>query len=86
VTNTVKHARATRAWLTIRNAGDELAVEVRDDGIGGARSDGDAEGTGLPGLADRVEALGGTLELESPPGRGTRLVARFPLDPGGEAS
>lgn len=86
VTNTVKHARATRAWLTIRNAGDELAVEVRDDGIGGARLDGDADGTGLPGLADRVEALGGTLELESPPGRGTRLVARFPLDPGGGAS
>jgi signal transduction histidine kinase len=86
VTNTAKHARASRAWLTIRNAGGVLAVEVRDDGVGGARVDGDADGTGLPGLADRVEALGGALELESPPGRGTRLVARFPLTPGGEAS
>ena len=81
VTNTVKHARASRAWLTIRNAEGELAVEVRDDGIGGARSDRDLDATGLTGLADRVEALGGTLELESPPGEGTRLVARFPLRP-----
>jgi signal transduction histidine kinase len=86
VTNTVKHARASRAWLTVRNAGDVLAVEVRDDGVGGALVDGDADGTGLPGLADRVEALGGTLELESPPGLGTRLVARFPLTNGDNAS
>jgi signal transduction histidine kinase len=86
VTNTVKHARASRAWLTIRNAGGVLAVEVRDDGIGGARVDDDPDGTGLPGLADRVEALGGTLEVESPPGQGTRLVARFPLVPVGDAS
>ena len=83
VTNTVKHARASRAWLTVRNAAGELAVEVRDDGIGGAGFDGD--GSGLHGLADRVEALGGTLEVESPPGEGTKLVARFPLTPGGDA-
>ena len=51
-----------------------LVVEVVDDGAGGA----DPEGEGLRGLADRVEALGGTLELDSPAGRGTRLRARIP--------
>jgi signal transduction histidine kinase len=50
-------------------------VEVEDDGIGGADP---GRGTGLRGLADRVETLGGTLTVESPPGRGTRLVAVIP--------
>jgi signal transduction histidine kinase len=48
---------------------------VTDDGIGGAGG----EGSGLRGLADRVEALGGTLRLDSPPGSGTRLTAEIPL-------
>jgi signal transduction histidine kinase len=55
-------------------AADVLVVEVCDVGIGGA----DEEGTGLRGLADRVEALGGKLTLASPPGAGTRIRAEFP--------
>ena len=51
-------------------------VEVGDDGVGGADA---AGGTGLRGLGDRVGALDGTLELDSPPGRGTLLRARIPL-------
>ena len=53
---------------------DALVVEVADDGVGGA----DEEGDGLRGLADRVEALGGRLALESPPGGGTRVTASLP--------
>jgi signal transduction histidine kinase len=51
-------------------------VEIVDDGVGGADP---AQGSGLRGLADRVEALGGTLRLESPPAAGTRLSAELPL-------
>jgi len=51
-------------------------IEVRDNGMGGARTDGD--GTGLRGLADRVEAHGGRLRVESPPGGGTRIVGEIP--------
>jgi signal transduction histidine kinase len=55
----------------------ELVVEVADDGVGGADP---AGGSGLRGLADRVEALEGRLELESPTGRGTRIRAFIPYD------
>jgi signal transduction histidine kinase len=79
VTNAAKHAQAATVRLTIVHAGSTLTVEVCDDGIGGARIDVDSESTGLGGLRDRVEALSGTLELESPPSKGTRLVATFPL-------
>jgi PAS domain S-box-containing protein len=75
LTNVAKHARATRA--TVRAAADdgELALEVRDDGIGGA----DPSGHGLLGVADRVDALGGRLRIASPEGDGTVLVAWLPL-------
>jgi len=59
-----------------REHGAALVVEVRDDGAGGADPQG---GSGLGGLEDRVGALGGQLAVESPPGGGTRLVARLPL-------
>ena len=55
-----------------------LRVEVRDDGIGGA----DAGGHGLVGMGDRVTALGGRLEIESPPGDGTLVAATLPLPAG----
>ena len=55
---------------------DVLIVEVTDDGCGGAEP---AEGSGLGGLPDRVEALDGTFEVESPPGAGTRVRAELPL-------
>jgi PAS domain S-box-containing protein len=73
--NVHKHAGASRVRVQAACTQDILAVEVVDDGVGGA----DDEGTGLRGLADRVEALGGRLTLESPPGGGTRLAAEIPL-------
>jgi glucose-6-phosphate-specific signal transduction histidine kinase len=56
--------------------GDSLRLTIRDDGVGGVDS---ARGTGLVGLTDRVQALGGSLEIQSNTGTGTRLVASFPL-------
>jgi signal transduction histidine kinase len=76
LTNVVKHARATSARVTARVERGELLVEVRDDGVGGARG---GERTGLGGLEDRVSALGGRLLLESPPGWGTRVRAFLPV-------
>jgi signal transduction histidine kinase len=75
LTNVVKHAHARRAKVTATVEDGELSVEVRDDGIGGA----DPEGHGLVGLGDRVTALGGRLQVESPSGGGTVLVAALPL-------
>jgi signal transduction histidine kinase len=73
--NTVKHAGATSATVSARRRDGVLVVEVGDDGVGGARTDG---GTGLRGLADRVEALGGRLRVESPAGGGTRVIGEIP--------
>jgi signal transduction histidine kinase len=80
LTNVVKHARATSASVTARVQRGELRVEICDDGVGGARGGPD---TGLGGLEDRVSAMDGRIELESPPGEGTRVCARLPIsDPG----
>jgi signal transduction histidine kinase len=76
LTNVVKHARADSAEVGARVDRGELRVEVRDDGLGGAKG---GEDTGLGGLADRVSALGGRLTVESPPGGGTRVCATLPL-------
>jgi PAS domain S-box-containing protein len=75
LTNVVKHARAARA--TVRAAVDDgvLTLAVRDDGVGGANP----QGHGLVGIADRVDALGGRLRIESEDRRGTLLAARLPL-------
>jgi PAS domain S-box-containing protein len=73
--NVHKHAHASRVSVRVAAEDASLVVEVRDDGTGGA----DEEGTGLRGLSDRVEALGGQLVLTSPEGGGTRLSANLPL-------
>ena len=73
--NTQKHAGASAVEIRTRTDEAALVVDVLDDGVGGANE----AGSGLRGLTDRVEALGGTLVLESPPGGGTRLLARIPL-------
>jgi signal transduction histidine kinase len=79
-TNTVKHARASQVWLSAVQANGTLTVVVRDDGIGGACVEcGEDMATGLGGLKDRVEALGGVLDVVSPEGQGTLLTATFPL-------
>jgi signal transduction histidine kinase len=77
LTNAAKHARATTATVTADIRDGVLHLEIRDDGAGGAAA---GEGSGLVGLIDRVEALGGTLTLISPAGRGTRLVVDLPTD------
>jgi signal transduction histidine kinase len=75
LTNAAKHSYASQVTVTASRELDLLTVRVEDDGIGGASADG---GSGLRGLADRVEALGGRLSLTSPPGQGTKLRAEFP--------
>jgi signal transduction histidine kinase len=75
LTNVARYAQATTAWVRIEQTDAAVVVEVSDDGVGGADT---ANGTGLRGLADRVESLGGTLELESPAGAGTTLRAEIP--------
>jgi len=74
--NVAKHAAASRVTVTVTTGDGQLRVEIADDGIGGADP---ARGSGLRGLADRVETFGGTLWVESVPGRGTRLAAEIPL-------
>ncbi len=78
--NIAKHASASRISVSVKAGDGQVRVLIEDDGVGGADP---ARGTGLQGLADRVEALGGTLHIESPAGGGTRLAAEIPL--GGEA-
>ncbi|HET6550681.1 MAG TPA: ATP-binding protein [Solirubrobacter sp.] len=78
LTNAVKHADASELRVRMHEETGELRVEIADDGRGGADPDG-GTGTGLRGLADRVEALGGRLALDSPPGAGTVVRAVLPL-------
>jgi signal transduction histidine kinase len=75
LTNVARHARATRAWVSIVRAGGRLIVEVRDDGVGGAD---EAGGTGLAGLRERVHALEGTMRVISPLGGPTTLLVELP--------
>ena len=75
ITNVVKYARASHVRLSVSHADGRASLAVSDDGVGGADA---AHGTGLRGLADRVEALGGHLYVDSPPGRGTRVRAEIP--------
>jgi signal transduction histidine kinase len=76
LTNTAKHAHAETVEVRVEERDGMLRVSVRDDGGGGANP---GRGSGLTGLRDRVEALGGHLELASPPGKGTTLVAELPI-------
>jgi signal transduction histidine kinase len=73
--NALKHANATSAGIRAQRDDGNLVVEVRDDGIGGASVEG---GSGLRHVADRVEAHGGRLRVESPAGDGTRVVGEIP--------
>ena len=76
LTNTTKHAEASRVDVTVELRDGHLWVCVRDDGVGGAAP---TRGSGLVGLTDRIEAFGGTMTLDSPSGGGTTLVAHLPL-------
>ena len=76
LTNVAKYADASYVRVTVERRNGVASVEVADDGIGGADP---RAGTGLRGLADRIEALGGRLEVESPATGGTRLWAQMPV-------
>ena len=75
LTNVAKHANAASAAVSARIEDGTLRVEVRDDGVGGARPD----GSGLQGLWDRLAALDGRLQIESPPDGGTLVTAAIPI-------
>ena len=73
--NAAKHSHGSEVRVTAADENRRLVIEIADDGIGGASTSG---GSGLRGLADRVEALGGSFMIASPPGRGTTLRAEIP--------
>jgi signal transduction histidine kinase len=75
ITNVARYARATHAVVSVTRDGDRVRVEITDDGVGGADP---ANGSGLRGLADRVAALDGRLDVDSPPGGGTTVRAVIP--------
>ena len=77
LTNAAKHARASQVTVRVQAEDANLHLAIRDDGIGGADS---AKGSGLTGLIDRVEALGGTMAISSPPGSGTSLLVEIPVE------
>src|SRR6185503_6472984 len=81
LTNVARYARASRATVSITLDGGIARVEVADDGRGGAAP---GRGSGLRGLADRVDAIGGRLEVESPAGGGTRIRAVLPCGERGD--
>ena len=80
LTNVAKHAQASMVQLAVKADDDKLYLSIRDDGIGGADA---RKGSGLIGLVDRVEALGGQIAIASRLGDGTSLVVNIPLGPDG---
>ena len=78
LTNIARYAHATAAAIALHREPDAFVMEIRDDGIGGANP---AAGSGLSGMSDRLAAVDGRLDIDSPPGRGTRLRARIPVPP-----
>jgi PAS domain S-box-containing protein len=76
VANAAKHARASQISVVLTTSGSEIRAIIEDDGSGGAEA---SAGSGLVGLIDRIEALGGRFALDSPPGHGTRISIAMPL-------
>jgi signal transduction histidine kinase len=75
--NATKHAQASRVQVSLATGNGRLLLSIRDDGVGGADP---ARGSGLVGLTDRVEALGGSIRVRSRPGDGTHITAELPLE------
>jgi signal transduction histidine kinase len=75
--NAAKHSQASHIDVSLGQRDRSLLLSVRDDGVGGADT---ARGSGLVGLMDRVEALGGSIRIHSRPGKGTQITAEFPLE------
>jgi len=78
LTNATRHARASAVWVTVEERDGSLRLSIRDDGAGGADP---LRGSGLTGLRDRVEALGGTFSVDSPAGGGTTVSCELPVLP-----
>jgi signal transduction histidine kinase len=76
LTNATRHARASVVCVAVEERDGSLHLSIRDDGVGGADP---ARGSGLIGLRDRAEALGGSIEVSSPPGEGTLILVQLPL-------
>ena len=75
--NAMKHAQASRIEISLTTRNGSLLLSIRDDGVGGANP---ARGSGLTGLADRVEALGGSIRIHSPAGAGTHITVNLPRE------
>ena len=75
--NAAKHSEATRIDVSLEQRDGRLVLSIRDDGVGGADP---ARGSGLVGLTDRVEALGGSITVDSRPGEGTQIRAELPVE------
>jgi signal transduction histidine kinase len=78
LTNTAKHANASVVHVELDTRGAVLSLAIGDDGMGGADP---RRGSGLMGISDRIEALGGTFQVRSPAGRGTTLLIEVPVVP-----
>ena len=78
LTNAAKHARASTVHVDVTARDTLVELSIRDDGVGGADA---GQGSGLVGLTDRVEALGGEIEIASPAGSGTSLHVKIPIEP-----
>ncbi|HET6943927.1 MAG TPA: ATP-binding protein, partial [Gaiellaceae bacterium] len=76
--NAAKHARASRIDVSLSSRDSTLLLSIRDDGVGGADP---VQGSGLVGLTDRVEALGGSIHVWSRAGEGTHILVELPLEP-----
>lgn len=85
LTNIVRHSRATHARVAVLHAADELMLEVSDNGRGMHLADTKRERLGLVGMGERAHMLGGSMNIESTPGHGTRISARLPLISGKSA-
>ena len=84
LTNATKHAKATRVWIQVRRQERTLCCTIRDNGIGfnvrAVRAERKPKGLGLIAVQERLNAVGGTLSIDSVPGRGTKLVIRLPME------
>jgi signal transduction histidine kinase len=78
LTNIVRHAFATRAWVSVAEADRSISVSIRDDGQGFSPL-AKTNGFGLLGMQERVSLLGGSIDIQSAPGGGTTLRATFPV-------
>lgn len=78
LTNVHKHAQADRVALDVRTDGNTVDLRIADDGVGGTGTSSDGRASGLDGIRDRIQELGGSLHIESEPGKGTTLEASIP--------